>query len=141
METQRLLFENSKQIPEGLYIELMNKLKIDFDNVKTEKTILVINKSIAKHVLSSKRELIEKVITCSIAWEDREDALIRINRMSYWDLKDAIVQESIMRVFPYKKYFAIASRKRNYFQVMLTSCIFMEQAQDLMIYRRAKQSL
>ena len=102
METQRILFENSKQIPEGLYIELMNKLKIDFDNVKTEKSILVINKSVAKHVLSSKRELIEKVITCSIAWEDREDALIRINRMSYWELKEYCVSRGlgIMKVNP-----------------------------------------
>jgi len=102
METQRILFENSKQIPEGLYVELMNKLKIDFDNVKTEKSVLVINKSIAKQVLSSKRELIEKVITCSINWEDREDALIRINRMSYWDLKAYCISRglAIMKVNP-----------------------------------------
>ena len=102
METQHVLFENSNQIPEGLYIELMNKLKIDFDKSKTEKSVLIINKSVAKHVLYSKKELIEKIITCSVAWEDREDALIKINRMSYWELKEYCISRSlgIMKVNP-----------------------------------------
>jgi hypothetical protein len=102
METQRILFENSKDIPEGLYIELMNKLKIDFDKAKTEKSVLVINKSVAKHILYSKKELIEKVITCSVDWEDREDALIKINRMSYWKLKEYCISRGlgIMKVNP-----------------------------------------
>lgn len=32
MNTQTLLFENSKDIPEGLYIKLMDALKKDFEN-------------------------------------------------------------------------------------------------------------
>ena len=48
METQNYLFSNSKEIPEGLYIELMNKLKIDFESTKKEKSVLIINKSISK---------------------------------------------------------------------------------------------
>ena len=102
METQRILFENSKDIPEGLYIELMNKLKIDFDKAKTEKSVLVINKSVAKHIVCTKKELIEKVITCSVSWEDREDALIKINRMSYWKLKEYCISRGlgIMKVNP-----------------------------------------
>ena len=37
METQNFLYDNSSKIPEGLYIELMNKLKIDFENKESEK--------------------------------------------------------------------------------------------------------
>ena len=32
MNTQAVLFENSKDIPEGLYIKLMDALKLDFEN-------------------------------------------------------------------------------------------------------------
>ena len=95
METQNYLFSNSKEIPEGLYIELMNKLKIDFESSKTEKCVLIINRSIAKNVLSSKKELIEKIIKCSVDWEDREEVLIKINRMSYWVLKDYCIIRSV----------------------------------------------
>ena len=34
METAKLLYMRSSEIPEGLYIELMDKLKIDFENFK-----------------------------------------------------------------------------------------------------------
>lgn len=95
METQNFLFSNSKEIPEGIYIQLMNKLKIDFESSKSEKSVLIINRSIAKNVLSSKKELIEKIIKCSVDWEDREDVLIKINRMSYWVLKDYCISRGV----------------------------------------------
>ena len=100
METQSVLFSHSSELPEGLYLELMNKLKIDFENKKT--CIIVINKSIAKTVLSSKKELVENVITRSLNWEDRENVLIKINRMSYWELKEFCItrQIPIMKINP-----------------------------------------
>jgi len=78
----------------------MNKLKIDFENKKT--CVVVLNKSIAKTVLSSKKELVESVITRSLNWEDRENVLIKINRMSYWELKDFCIsrQVPIMKTNP-----------------------------------------
>ena len=102
METQNCLYSNSKEIPEGLYIELMNKLKIDFESTKKEKSVLVINRSLAKNVLSSKKELIESIIKCSVDWEDREDVLIKINRMSYSVLKEYCISRRvpIMKVNP-----------------------------------------
>ena len=100
METQGLLFSRSSDLPEGLYLELMNKLKIDFENKKT--CVVVVNKSIAKTVLSSKKELVESVITRSLNWEDRENVLIKINRMCYWELKDFCIsrQVPIMKINP-----------------------------------------
>ena len=101
METQSLLFSRSSDVPEGLYVELMNKLKIDFEN-KSKNVVIVINKSIAKTVVSSKKELIENVIKKSINWEDRENVLIKINRMSYYDLKEFCItrQVPIMKINP-----------------------------------------
>ena len=102
METQNYLFSNSKEIPEGLYIELMNKLKIDFESTKKEKSVLIINKSISKNVVSSKKELIESIIKCSVDWEDREEVLIKINRMCYSVLKDYCISRGVpvMKVNP-----------------------------------------
>jgi hypothetical protein len=78
----------------------MNKLKTDFENKKT--CVIVVNKSIAKTVLSSKKELVESVITRSLNWEDRENVLIKINRMCYWELKDFCIsrQVPIMKTNP-----------------------------------------
>ena len=102
METQHLLFSRSGDIPEGLYLELMNKLKIDFDTTKTKTQVIVINKSIAKTVAASKKELVESVITRSVNWEDREEVLIKINRMSYWELKDFCITRQVptMKINP-----------------------------------------
>ena len=44
METQNLLHSRSNEIPEGLYIELMNKLKIDFEN--RPKQIIILDEDI-----------------------------------------------------------------------------------------------
>ena len=55
METQALLYSRSGEIPEGLYIDLMNTLKIDFDNDKAKKytNIIIVKEDI---------ELIKKYI-------------------------------------------------------------------------------
>jgi len=39
METQNLLYSRSAEIPEGLYIQLMNTLKIDFETSKKQQKI------------------------------------------------------------------------------------------------------
>jgi hypothetical protein len=83
METQTLLFSRSSEIPEQLYIELMNKLKIDFE--KREKTenktnILVINRCVPQTVPVKKHELIQAIVVASVNWEDREDILKEITQ-------------------------------------------------------------
>jgi len=102
METQNLLHERSSEIPEGLYIDLMNKLKTDFDQIKNKVTIIVINRSIAKTVLASKKELVEAIIKTSVNWPERENVLININRMSYYQLKEFCISRStpIMKLNP-----------------------------------------
>jgi hypothetical protein len=87
METQNLLHERSADIPEGLYLELMNKLKKDFDNNKKTVNFIIINKSIAKLVACTKIELRENIIKASIHWEDREEVLIKIIKMCYHELR------------------------------------------------------
>ena len=97
MNTQGLLFERSGEIPEGLYVELMNKLKTDFiNNEQQSKTLIVIlSKNIPKKIVMSKEELIQQIIKKSVDWEDREEVLIKINRMSYWVLKDYCIIRSV----------------------------------------------
>ena len=80
METQNLLHSRSDEMPEGLYIDLMNKLKIDFDQNKAEKNtkIVIIHKSIAKTIACTKIELQQKIITASVNWIDREEILLNL---------------------------------------------------------------
>jgi len=43
MNTQSYLFENKETIPDGLYVDLMNKLKLDFDTAPKKKVPYYIN--------------------------------------------------------------------------------------------------
>ena len=95
METQSVLHARSDEIPEGLYLELMNKLKIDFTNEKKH-TIIVINKNIAKTVLMSKSELHQQIIKSSVSWEDREEVLLKLPGMSYWRMKDFATERKLL---------------------------------------------
>ena len=91
METQTVLFNNSNQMPEGLYIELMNKLKIDFnDNTKPKREVIVIHKSVAKTIAMTKIELQQAIIKGSIGWLDREEILLNLptRKYDYVALKD-----------------------------------------------------
>ena len=88
METQNLLHQRSSEIPEGLYIDLMNKLKVDFDNDKPKKQIIVIHKSIAKTIACTKCELIQQIIKKSVDWTDREEILLNLPLKSYSELKN-----------------------------------------------------
>jgi hypothetical protein len=80
MNTQNHLFENSSQIPEQLYVELMNKLKIDFQSNEVKNTLIVINKNIPRIIVKSKTDMIQEIIRESVNWENREPILLEITR-------------------------------------------------------------
>ena len=83
METQTVLFNNSSQMPEGLYIELMNKLKIDFNEIKPKREVIVIHKSVAKTIAMTKIELQQSIIKNSAEWLDREEILLNLPTRMY----------------------------------------------------------
>ncbi len=74
MNTQNFLHENSDKIPEGLYIDLMNKLKLDFDKNEKESEkiteVIVINKSVSKMIVMRKEEMIQRLISESFKWNN-----------------------------------------------------------------------
>ena len=78
MNTQHLLFERSSEMPEGLYIELMDKLKIDFKDSEKKTTIITVTRGLPKHIQMTKHELIQQVIKESVGWEDRENILLYV---------------------------------------------------------------
>lgn len=79
MNTQNLLFENSSKMPEGLYLELMNRLKLDFDNDQTKSKVVIINKNLPSTIQISKQEMIQNIIKNSKDWEEREEVLLKIS--------------------------------------------------------------
>jgi len=105
METQNLLFRNSYQIPEGLYVALMNKLKIDFDESKIVKqtNVIIVNQPLPKKIVLNKADMIEQIIKASINWPDREELLLKIYKMSFKSLKKLCIDNSlpIMKSNPY----------------------------------------
>jgi hypothetical protein len=76
-------------MPEGLYIELMNKLKIDFKDGEKKTTVITVTRGLPKHIQMTKNEMIQQVIKASVEWEDRENILIYITqkRLFIGDLK------------------------------------------------------
>ena len=80
METQNFLYDNSSKIPEGLYIELMNKLKIDFENKESEKKtkVIVINRKLPKWIACTKQKLIQDIIKHVVNFENREEILLKV---------------------------------------------------------------
>ena len=101
MNTQNLLHERSSEIPEGLYIELMNKLKIDFDQkqlsegIKTK--VVVLNRSIPSSIVRSKQELIIEIVQKSVDWVDREEVLLKISnkRIMFSEIQSIAKRHSI----------------------------------------------
>ena len=94
MNTQTLLFERSSDMPEGLYIELMNKLKLDFEKkeetTEVKSVAVVINRSIAKYVQMKKSVMIQSIVKASIDSPDREELLLKLTteRLLLSDVKD-----------------------------------------------------
>ena len=98
MNTQNLLHDRSSEIPEGLYIELMNKLKIDFDqNQQTKTKILIINKSLPTVIARSKHELIIEIVQKSSEWNDCEEVLLKISnkRVMFSEVKKICITHGI----------------------------------------------
>ena len=75
MNTQSFLFENSSQIPEGIYIELMNRLKLDFEKKESEPelSVVVIDRNIPETIAVCKNQLIDSLIKKSETFENRTD--------------------------------------------------------------------
>ena len=101
MNTQKMLFERSAEMPEGLYLDLMNQLKLDFDNNKVK--VIVIPTTLPKHIVISKREMIQNIIRDSINWADREEILLKITgRCMYSEIKDICLLKGLptMKINP-----------------------------------------
>ena len=75
MNTQSFLFENSGSMPEQIYIELMNKLKLDFEKKALDKelSVVVIDRNIPETVVICKKILIDELIKKSETFENRID--------------------------------------------------------------------
>ena len=76
MNTVALLQDNSDKIPEGLYLDLMNKLKLDFDDKaklidpSNVPEVVVINRNINKMIVMSRAEMVAKLISKCFTFED-----------------------------------------------------------------------
>ena len=101
METQNCLYSNSKEIPEGLYIELMNKLKIDFEQKQQSEgnktKVVVLNRSIPCSIARSKQELIVEIVQKSVDWTDREEILLKVSnkRIMFGEVKNIALRHNI----------------------------------------------
>lgn len=97
METQSLLFARSDEMPEGLYLELMNKLKIDFENKPViKKEVLIINASLPRYIQIKKVDLIQLIVKESIDWDDREEILLKLtSKISMYDVKSICYNKQI----------------------------------------------
>ncbi len=97
MNTQEILFKNSAQMPEGLYIDLMKALKIDFEDHQKEKVdkVLIITNSLPRTISMTKKELILSIIAKSVEWEDRQEVLLSLMSLHYHELKELCMTRRI----------------------------------------------
>jgi len=97
MNTQNLLHDRSAEIPEGLYLDLMNKLKLDFDTKNPEPKIVIITKNLPSRIKCSKADMIQNIIKASVHWEDRDEILLQItkNRVFIKDIEHICTSRGI----------------------------------------------
>ena len=97
MNTQEILFKNSAQMPEALYIDLMKALKIDFEDHQKEKVdkVLIITNSLPRTISMTKKELILSIIAKSVDWEDRQEVLLSLMSLHYHELKELCITRRI----------------------------------------------
>jgi hypothetical protein len=95
MNTQEILFKNSAQIPEGLYVDLMKALKIDFDNKEKVDKVLIITNSLPRTISMTKKEMILSIIAKSVDWEDRQEVLLSLMSLHYHELKELCMTRRI----------------------------------------------
>ena len=84
VETQKYLFEHSAELPEGLYLALMNKLKIDYDNGVVK---IVYRYPIKQYVQMNKSDMLQMIIDETIGYPDRDNILKRIVIMTAIQLR------------------------------------------------------
>ena len=78
MNTQSYLFDIKESIPEGIYLELMNKLKLDFDNPSQKKV---------KPIPYKKNELLMVIGQQSVNWTNRDSVLSQLATFDMTRLK------------------------------------------------------
>jgi len=104
MNTQNLLHDRSSEIPEGLYLELMNKLKIDFDQKQQSEgnktKVVILNRSIPCTIARSKQELIVEIVQKSVDWTDREEILLKVSnkRIMFSEVKNIAINHHISTI-------------------------------------------
>ena len=86
---QSYMFENSEKFTNEVYIELMAKLQIDYNN-RNKQEVVIINRSVSSQIVMKKKDMIKYLITESITWQDKT---IKIN---YWNRH----QEPCLFCFP-----------------------------------------
>ena len=79
MNTQSYLFEIKESLPDGIYLELMNKLKLDFDNPPQHKV---------KMVPYKKNELLMLIGQKSVNWSNRDLILAQVAKYNMVNLKN-----------------------------------------------------
>jgi len=75
VETQKYLFDHSAELPEGLYIELMNKLKIDFDNGPTK---IVYAYPIKRYIKMNKADILHMILDKITDYPDKDEIIKHI---------------------------------------------------------------
>ena len=98
MNTQTLLFERSADIPEGLYIELMNRLKLDFEKKKetVKHVAIIINKGIPKFIQMAKKDMIQSIVKASVNSKNREEILLKlVSRVSMDEVKNICMDHQL----------------------------------------------
>jgi hypothetical protein len=83
METQRHLFEHSAEIPEGLYLDLMNKLKLDFDKPPT----IVYRNKLPQWIPMNKSDMLQMIIDKTNDYPDKNNIIKRAIAMRVHTLK------------------------------------------------------
>jgi hypothetical protein len=90
METQKYLFEHSAELPEGLYLELMNKLKIDYDNPVApvvQTVVKTVYLSISKWVPKNRADFLQMIIDKTVDYPNRDEILKRTVTMQVYQLR------------------------------------------------------
>jgi hypothetical protein len=98
MNTQNILHDNSDAVPEGLYLKLMNSLKLDFDSEKSKPhQVVIIDRNIPRRILMNKKDLQNMIVEHSRIqeWPDRETILHTLFSHSWWTLRDFCRQRNL----------------------------------------------
>jgi len=79
MNTQTYLFDNKESIPNGLYVDLMNKLKLDFETAPKKK--------VPHYLPMNKTDILLAIGQHSINWANRDVVLAQVAKKDLRHLK------------------------------------------------------